>query len=84
MNSIPDVFSAPRSNGNSKIAWSVDEIRDLLDYFLGFVDYNGDRVICASQCFGTLYLISGIYSSRLWEDYSYFDNSKCVVSQCDQ
>ena len=43
MNSIPDVFSASRPNGNSKIARSVDEIHDLLrDYFVGFVDYNGE------------------------------------------
>ena len=30
MNSIPDVFSASRPNGNSKMARSVDEIHDLL------------------------------------------------------
>ena len=43
MNSIPDVFSASRSNGNSKMARSVDEIHDLLrDYFVVFVDYNGE------------------------------------------
>ena len=35
MNSIPDVFSASRPNGNSKMARSVDEIHDLLrDYFV--------------------------------------------------
>ena len=43
MNSIPDVFSASRPNGNSKMVRSIDEIRDLLrDYFLGFVDYDGE------------------------------------------
>ena len=43
MNSIPDVFSASRPSGNSKMACSVDEIHDLLrDYFVGFVDYNGE------------------------------------------
>ena len=35
MNSIPDVFSASRPNGNSKMARLVDEIHDLLrDYFV--------------------------------------------------
>ena len=35
MNSIPDVFSASRPNGNSKMARSVDEIHDVLrDYFV--------------------------------------------------
>ena len=43
VNSIPDVFSASRPKGNSKIAYSVDEIHDLLrDYFVGFVDYDGE------------------------------------------
>ena len=43
MNSIPDVFSASRSNRSSKMARSVDEIHDLfLDYFVRFVDYNGE------------------------------------------
>ena len=38
MNGIPDVFSASRSNGNSKKARSVDEIHDLLrDYFVGLI-----------------------------------------------
>ena len=36
MNSIPDVFSASRSNGNSKMARSVEEMHDLLrDCFVG-------------------------------------------------
>ena len=30
MNGTPDVFSASRPNGNSKMARSVDEIHDLL------------------------------------------------------
>ena len=34
MNSILDVCSASRPNGNS-------EIHDLRDYFVGFIDYNG-------------------------------------------
>ena len=42
MNSIPDVFSPPRSNGNSKMARSVDEIHNLRDYFVGVVDCNGE------------------------------------------
>ena len=44
MNSIPGDFSASRSNGNSKMARSVDEIHYLLgNYFvLGCVDYNGE------------------------------------------
>ena len=42
MNSIPDVLSVSRSNGNSKMTRSVDEIHELLlDYFVGFVDYSG-------------------------------------------
>ena len=41
MNSIPDVFSASRPNRNSKTVCSVDEIHDLRDYFVGFVDFNG-------------------------------------------
>ena len=43
MNSIPDVFWATCPNGNSKMACSVDKIHDRLrDYFIGFVDYNGE------------------------------------------
>ena len=43
MNSILDVFSASHPKGNSKMACSVDEIHDLLrDYFVGFVDYDGN------------------------------------------
>ena len=42
-NSISDVFSASRPNGNSKMARSVDEIHDVLrDYFVGFVDYSDE------------------------------------------
>ena len=42
MNSIADVFSASRSNVNSKLARSVDERHDPRDYFVGFVDYNSE------------------------------------------
>ena len=43
MNDTPDVFSASRFNGNSKMVGSVAEIYGLLrDYFVGFVDYNGE------------------------------------------
>ena len=42
-NSISDVFSASRPNGNSKMARSVDEIHDLVrDYSVGFVDYSDE------------------------------------------
>ena len=43
MNSIPMSFRHLVPTGIAKMARSVDEIHDLLgDYFVGFVDYNGE------------------------------------------
>ena len=48
-NSIPDVFSASRSNGNSKMARAVDEIHDFLrDYFVGFFSIITLSDLCLS------------------------------------